>query len=133
MRQILVTLLVALVLAAPARADDAAIRDVISSQMEAFKADDFAAAFEFASPSIQRIFRTPDNFGAMVREGYPMVWRPADVTFLELETIEGRHWQSVLVRDQQGRAHVLEYEMQMGEEGWKINGVRFRREPAGTA
>ncbi len=133
MRHFILILVAALALSAPARADEAAIRDVISSQIEAFKADDFAAAFEFASPTIQGLFRTPENFGTMVRQGYPMVWRPEDVTFLSLETINGQLWQSVLIRDQQGRAHVLEYQMQPGEAGWKINAVRFRQEPAGTA
>lgn len=133
MRQFISTILITLALAAPARADEAAIRDVITSQIEAFKADDFATAFDYASPTIRDVFRTPETFGAMVRRGYPMVWRPADVTFLELETIDGALWQGVLIRDREGRAHVLEYQMEQGEGGWKINGVRFREAPAGTA
>lgn len=133
MRQFISTLLITLALAMPARADEAAIRDVINGQIEAFKADDFSAAFDFASPTIQSIFQTPETFGTMVRQGYPMVWRPADVTFLGLDMIEGELWQGVLIRDLEGRAHVLEYQMQNGENGWKINAVRFRKEPAGTA
>lgn len=66
--------------ASPAQtAGDDAIRDTIQSQIDAFRRDDFDAAFEFASPSIRQMFRTPENFGAMVRNGYPMVWRPDDV------------------------------------------------------
>ena len=53
-----------------------AIESVISKQIEAFRADDFATAFTFASPNIRSMFGTPDNFGVMVRRGYPMVWRP---------------------------------------------------------
>ena len=37
-------------------ADQAAIRDVIQSQVEAFRRDDGAAAFGYASPSIQGMF-----------------------------------------------------------------------------
>ena len=64
-----------------ARADEGAIRDVIVGQLDAFQRDDFAGAFEYASPTIKRIFRTPDRFGAMVRGGYPMVWKPSSVRF----------------------------------------------------
>ena len=56
---------------------------MISEQIDALRADDFATAFTFASPGIQRMFGSPARFGAMVREGYPMVRRPRDVRFLE--------------------------------------------------
>ena len=82
------TLIIALGMsAAGAWAQDAggaSIRAVISQQIEAFKADDFAKAFGFASPAIKEIFGSPERFGAMVREGYPMVWRPGDLRFREL-------------------------------------------------
>ncbi len=94
-------------------------------QIEAFLVDDFAAAFAFASPTIRRLFGDPDNFGGMVRQGYPMVWRPADVRFLELRELGGRTLQRVMIRDQAGVFHVLEYQMLAGENGWQINGVRI--------
>ena len=34
---------------------------------------------------IQGMFGTPARFGLMVRNGYPMVWRPAEVEFLSVE------------------------------------------------
>lgn len=133
MRPFLAALLMVFVVTIPAKADGTAIENVISNQIKALRADDFATAFTFASPMIQGIFGTPENFGTMVRQGYPMVWRPADVQFLELEDIDGALWQSVLIKDQAGRLHVLEYQMVKGETGWKINAVRFREEPAGIA
>ncbi len=111
-------------------AGGAAIRSVISRQIEAFKADDFATAFEFASPAIKEIFRSPDRFGAMVREGYPMVWRPRDLRFSDLREEGGRTVQSVLVTDQAGALYVLEYEMVPGPAGWQINSVTVRRSDA---
>lgn len=105
---------------------DAVIRGVISKQIDAFGADDFDTAFEFASPNIQGMFRTPGNFGRMVREGYPMVWRPAEVRFSGLRTEGGRQVQGVVVTDGAGRLHVLDYEMIEDETGWRINGVRLR-------
>jgi hypothetical protein len=119
----------ALFLADPADAQgaDDAIRKVISDQISALRADDFAAAFTFASPGIKRLFQSPERFGAMVREGYPMVWRPADVRFAKLGERDGRTVQSVVVTDESGALHVLDYEMIESERGWAINGVRVRQ------
>ena len=125
-------LFVAFLLAAPAgRADDAsaaAIREVISEQIEAFRADDFGTAFTFASPGIQEMFGSPDRFGQMVRDGYPMVWRPGDVRFSDLVEDGGHPVQRVLVTDQSGAFFVLEYDMVQGEQGWRIDGVRLLRQ-----
>ena len=57
------------------------VQTTIASQLDAFLKDDFARAFEYASPSIKRMFRNSDNFGMMVQRGYPMVWRPANRDF----------------------------------------------------
>ncbi|MEM7320650.1 MAG: DUF4864 domain-containing protein, partial [Pseudomonadota bacterium] len=84
MHRFLLAVVLAAVFSTSANAQSTEIEANITAQIEALKVDDFAAAFEFASPQIQQIFRTPENFGAMVQSGYPMVWRPADVRFLEL-------------------------------------------------
>jgi hypothetical protein len=76
---------------------------------------------------IRRLFGTPSRFGEMVQNGYPMVWRPADVRFSNLVTRNGRTVQSVLVTDGTACLHVLDYEMIAGDDGWRINGVRVRR------
>ncbi len=133
MRYIIASFLLVASLVAPARADETAIQNVISSQIEAFKADDFATAFTFASPTIQRVFGNAENFGVMVRQGYPMVWRPAEVQFLAVDMIDGQLWQNVLIRDQAGQVHLLEYQMIPGENGWRINAVRLRKDTEGTA
>lgn len=129
MRYFILSLTVALGLSGTARADEAALRAVISSQIEAFLAEDVDRAYSFASPFIQRKFGTPETFGTMVREGYPMVWRPSDVTFLDAEVIAGKLWQSVLVRGPEGKAWIVDYEMVELEDGWKINGVQVRAAP----
>ena len=118
-------------LAAPAAAEDRdpAITDVIQSQIEAFLADDFETAFTFASPGIKRFFGTPDRFGMMVRQGYPMVWRPGEVQYLDQEPKGGAVHQKVLITDRKGIPHVLEYQMIPTPEGWQINGVEILRAP----
>jgi len=100
-------------------------RAVIGAQIEAFRADDFASAFEHASPGIRQMFRTPENFGAMVRQGYPMVWRPAEVRYGAAETRGAAVLQRVIVTDGAGRVHVLEYRMEQAGDTWKIAGVRI--------
>ena len=125
MRRLLFAISVSAGLATGAFAQSAEIEANISAQIQAFQADDFATAFTFASPNIQNLFRTPENFGAMVRNGYPMVWRPADVRFLELREIAGALWQKVMITDGDGRVHILDYQMVPLESGWKINGVQL--------
>jgi hypothetical protein len=103
----------------------AAVRAVISAQIEALKVDDFERAFSFASPGIREMFGTSERFGQMVREGYPMVWRPGEVRFSDLDLRDGRTLQRMLVTDGAGALYVLEYEMVRGEDGWRIDGVRI--------
>ncbi len=106
------------------------IRGVIGAQIEAFKADDFARAFSFASPSIRGMFGDPDNFGRMVRSGYPMVWRPAQVIWGELTGQGAMRTQSVVLRDATGALYVADYDMIELDGAWVINGVRIRPAPS---
>ena len=115
-----------------AQAQDADIRDTITQQFEAFKVDDFAMAFTFASPSLQTLFQTPENFGRMVSQGYPMVWRPAVVEYLELREEAGTYWQKVQITDKDGKLHYLEYRMEQTEAGWRINGVQILDAPGAS-
>lgn len=126
MRALLLALIMSLVVALPrAEAQQADIQAVITNQIEAFKKDDFGTAFTFAHPSIQGIFQTPENFGRMVAQGYPMVWRPSDVQYLSLKQESGRTLQQVQIKDATGKVFVLEYSMAETSDGWRINGVRI--------
>ncbi|MEW2918009.1 DUF4864 domain-containing protein [Ruegeria sp. ANG10] len=125
MRRILLALSLSAGLASGAFAQSAEIEANIAAQIKAFEADDFATAFTFASPNIQQLFQTPENFGVMVRRGYPMVWRPAEVQFLELREVAGALWQKVMITDDAGRVHILDYQMVQMDNGWKINGVQL--------
>lgn len=125
MRRLLLAVTLSAGLTSGAFAQNAEIEANIAAQIQAFKADDFATAFTFASPNIQRLFGTPENFGVMVRRGYPMVWRPSDVRFLELREVAGALWQKVMITDGDGRVHLLDYQMVQQDNGWKINGVQL--------
>lgn len=132
MRHMISAVLMTLVLALPAKANDE-IESVISNQIDAFLADDFETAFTYASPMIKGIFGTPEKFGQMVRQGYPMVWRPSEVNFLSIDRRGKELWQNVMVRDAEGALYILEYQMVPGEDGWLINAVRVRKATEGTA
>lgn len=128
MRLKLCGLLLAGALALPALADEVrnpAIEATIQGQITAFLAEDVTAAFEFAAPNIKGFFGTAENFGAMVKQGYPMVYHPSAVRMLQLRTVAGNLWQRVMVTDDAGRTHLLDYQMLETVDGWQINGVQL--------
>lgn len=108
-------------------ADDVEIQSTISNQLEAFRQDDFGKAFSYASPTIQGVFGTSERFEQMVRTGFPMVHRNADVKFLNLQQAEGTLRQHVQILDIRGVYFVLEYIMIQIDEEWRIDGVRILR------
>lgn len=132
MKQIILIFAMAIALAFPINADEGeagGIRAVISEQFAAFEADDFTAAFAIAAPGIQQVFQTPENFAGMVKRGYPMVHRNAEVRFLELRDIGGRLWQKVMIRDRAGALHVLDYEMIEVGGDWRVGAVQYLHQP----
>lgn len=100
-----------------------AIRTVIEGQIGAFRADDGERAFGFASPNIRGIFRTADNFMAMVRNGFQPVYRPRDVRFGDLVDIDDNLVQKVHVTGPDGKPALALYVMEKQADGtWRING-----------
>ena len=107
----------------PAAAQESGIEAVISDQLEAFNARDVGRAWTHASPMIQGMFGTPENFGRMVQQGYPMVWSNSEARFLEREEIAGELYQKVIIRGPDGGYWVLAYEMVEVDGTWRIDGV----------
>lgn len=108
---------------------EAAIEDVIGSQLQAFNDRDVENAFQYAAPNIQGMFGNPQNFGMMVQRGYPMVWSNRDVRFLELQDRGMVQVQRLMLRDMTGGIHVLEYQMIQTADGWRIAGVQIVPSP----
>jgi Domain of unknown function (DUF4864) len=109
-----------------ADADREAFRSIISSQIEAFRRDDGAAAYGYASPTIQGLFPSAERFMAMVRSGYPPVYRPRSLSFgTAAETPRGPE-QHVFITGPDGRNWVAIYSLQRQPDGtWRINGCRL--------
>ncbi len=104
-------------------ADRAAIRTVITQQIEAFQHDDGEAAFAFASRSIQEQFGKPDRFLDMVRRAYPAVHRPRAVDFSELLLGDNTIVQQVELVGPDGEGALALYSMERDSAGlWRISG-----------
>ncbi len=126
-------MVLSVLLAFGAAAQQVEIEGTISSQIEAFKVDDFEQAFTYATPTLQQLFQSPQNFQRMVTTGYPMVWRPAEVRYLELKEHEGTMWQKVQITDAKGFTHLLLYLMEQTAMGWRIGGVQLLPASGATA
>ena len=120
--------------AGAAQSDDdaAAIRSTIQSQLSAMQQDRWAEAFTYASPTIQGIFRNPENFSRMVVGGYPMVYRPKTFKAGELTPGPQGPVQVMFFEDQDGRLFIADYLMQLVDGEWRINGVSIRPAPEQT-
>ena len=124
----------AAVLAEP---DARAVRQIVEGQLEAFAADDAERAFSYASMGIRAQFGDAGNFMAMVRRGYPMVIRPAAVSFFlpQLETATPETvTQLVQLRDRDGRLWKAAYTLQrQGSASWRIGGCVVTADSGGTS
>jgi Domain of unknown function (DUF4864) len=106
-----------------AERDARAVRAVIEAQLAAFAADDAERAYSYASAAIRAQFPDAAAFMAMVRGGYPMVVRPASVTFFQARSGDGVVLQDVQMRDNAGRLWRATYQLaQQAGDGWRING-----------
>ncbi len=117
-------LLVAVPWAGAARADgDSAFRAVISAQVDAFRRDDWAAAFGFASPGVRAQFGTVERFRSMVLGGYEAVARPRVFEYEAATVVDGRPAQPVFVVGPDGIARRALYFMERQPDGsWRIAG-----------
>ncbi len=105
-----------------------AVRGVIQSQLDAFEQGAVSDAYEFAAPNIRRLFPTPEGFGKMVEGGYPMIWDPSRVDFLDAFPRGPMIVQRLRVVDQAGVPYIAEYAMLQVEGEWRIAGVEIVRD-----
>ncbi|MDY8110038.1 DUF4864 domain-containing protein [Fulvimarina sp. 2208YS6-2-32] len=112
-----------------AKADDASdVRAAITAQIEAFRADDGAAAYAFAAPQIQAMTGSQERFMDMVRTGYPQVYRANNVSFGALQPYAGGFVQDVFLTDPKGQAWIASYTLERQDDGsMKITGVQIRK------
>ncbi|MGE3245405.1 MAG: DUF4864 domain-containing protein, partial [Beijerinckiaceae bacterium] len=126
-------LLLALLAPAAATAQqgaDPAIREVIESQLQAFRADDMERAYSYAAPNIRQLFPDPGLFMAMVIQGYPQVYRAQRYEFVGAEPMpDGRIGQLVAIRGPDGSDWLAFYTMERQADGsWKIAACQIVRD-----
>lgn len=104
------------------------IRAAVQGQLDAFAADDAARAFAFAAPNVRQRMGTAERFLAMVRSGYPVVYRPASVAFLIPDNLaDGTVVQRVQMTDARGDAWLATYTLQrQPDKAWRITGCEVQ-------
>lgn len=102
-------------------ADEKSVRTVIENQLAAFAKDDAVKAFSFAAPNVRQAAGSPAAFMTMVREGYPVVYRPASVAFLKPEGKDDDAVQRVQMLDAAGDSWLAIYSLQRQKnKTWRI-------------
>ena len=100
--------------------------DTVLGQIDAFKRDDFTAAYRFASSTIKGLFDR-EAFELMVRGGYPEIASPAGARVLDQGTAStGREYVILRVHGKSGAAVEALYELVQEDGDWKIDAVVTR-------
>ncbi len=106
-----------------APADEKAVVAVVQAQLDAFAADDASKAFSFAAPTIQKMFGSAPRFLAMVREQYPVVYRPSSTAFFKPERQDDQVLLRVSMSDADGGQWLAVYSLQQQKDKrWRIAG-----------
>ncbi len=109
--------------AAVSASDAKQVQSVVRAQLAAFAADDAERAFSFAAPELRQMFGTSALFMRMVRDSYPVVYRPASVTFLQPKPDQDVVLQPVHMTDAKGASWLAMYRVQrQADKSWRIAG-----------
>lgn len=108
------------------------IKIVIESQLNAFAVDDGAKALTFAAPIVKDYFKTPEQFMAMVKQGYQPVYRNQKRIFGDVfQDNLGRPAMRVVLTGADGKRYEALYAMEKQADGsWKIAGCVILAIPA---
>lgn len=103
--------------------DEKAVQTVVQSQLTAFAKDDADKAFSYAAPELRKTIGSSSAFMAMVKNSYPVVYRPASVAFLKPESSGDEVIQRVQMLDASGASWLAVYSLQrQKDKTWRISG-----------
>ena len=103
--------------------DEKAVQTVVQSQLAAFAKDDADKAFSYAAPELRKNIGSSSAFMAMVKNSYPVVYRPASVAFLKPESSGDDVVQRVQMLDASGTSWLAVYSLQrQKDKTWRISG-----------
>ncbi len=118
--------------AATAKERDAALSS-IKNQLDAFKSNDSVTATKYQSKNLRANFRSPQEFGAMIKKGYPQFASYKSVTFGSAQIDKsGKYFQvPVTVTGTDGVKADAHYMMIFEEGLWRVSGVDggIKRQP----
>ena len=104
-------------------ADTRKIQGVVAAQLAAFAEDDADGAFQTATPAVREAIGNSGRFLAMVRGAYPMVYRPASVTFQKAEEDDGSVLQLVEITDKDSKSWLALFALErQPDASWRISG-----------
>ena len=99
------------------------VQGVIVAQLAAFADDDAEGAFQTATPAVREAIGSSGRFLAMVRGAYPMVYRPASVTFHKPEEEEGYVLQLAEITDDNAKSWLALFALERQPDStWRISG-----------
>ena len=103
--------------------DEKAVQAVVQSQLAAFAKDDADKAFSYAAPELRKNIGSSAAFMAMVKNSYPVVYRPTSVAFLKPEGVGEDVVQRVQMQDASGASWLAVYSLQrQKDKTWRISG-----------
>lgn len=114
--------------------DRTALRSLVERQIDAFRRDDGATAFSFATPGLRQMFGDPERFMSMVRDGYRPVYRPRGYAFGPDRDAASGPELSLRIQDEAGADWDAVYSFEKDPEGaWRISGCRLVKAPGESA
>lgn len=110
--------------AALSDADAAQVHDAVQGQLDALARDDAEKAFSFAAPNVRNRLGSADRFLAMVRSGYPVVYRHTSADFMVPQRLhDGTVVQRLRMTDTAGQSWLATYTLrQQPNRVWLISG-----------
>jgi hypothetical protein len=73
------------------------------------------------------MFGSPERFMAMVRDSYPVVYRPSAVVFLHPAWVQGQLVQGVHLTDASGALWLAVYQLErQPDKSWRISGCKVQ-------
>lgn len=95
---------------------------VVNRQLSAFRAADFASAYQHSALVVQQKFSLP-QFELMVRRDYSAMTEPQEVEFGAVHASGANAYMQVFLTTPDGTVRSYLYSFTCESDGWKINGV----------
>ncbi len=112
---------------------DAIAADSIFQQLDAFRRNDYDAAYTFASAEIHTLFDRR-SFEAMVRNGYPEIADSVRAHVADAHVGgDGHAYIRLKIRGANGKPIEALYDMVREGGAWRVNGVVARPDPGEEA